>query len=36
MPGDVVLDTSVVVAHLHNDKTVTHFKRIEGLKLLAW
>ena len=27
MPGDVVLDTSVVVAHLRNDKTVTQHLR---------
>ena len=35
MPGDVVLDTSVVVAHLHNDKTVTQRLRDAGVLYLS-
>ena len=35
MPGDVVLDTSVVVAHLRNDKTVTHRLRDAGVLYIS-
>ena len=35
MPGDVALDTSVVVAHLRNDKTVTQCAFQHALPLAA-
>ena len=35
MPGDVVLDTNVVVAHLRNDKAVTERLRDAGILYIS-